>query len=74
MISNFEIAVADLVMEKRRFLNITQEQLDRRMGFEGAFIGKVESHKSGLNLDHINKLAQVFNCSPKDLIPNNYIE
>jgi ribosome-binding protein aMBF1 (putative translation factor) len=74
MISNFEKSVAFLIMNKRRDLGLTQEQLDTAMGFKGSFIGKVESYVKSVNLDHINKLAIIFNCSPKELIPEKYIK
>mgnify|MGYP000902527010 CR=1 FL=1 len=74
MISNFEKAVSVIVMEKLRSKGITQSELDSKMGFEGSYVGQILSYKRAFNLEHINKLAKIFNCSPKELIPENYIE
>jgi transcriptional regulator with XRE-family HTH domain len=74
MISNFELAVADLIVQKRRDLGLTQAYVNDALGFEGGYIGKIESHIKGANLDHINMLAKIFNCSPRELIPETHIE
>ena len=53
--------------------SISQAELAFRMGVSNGFIGKVESFKydTKYNLNHINKLADIFNCSPKDFLPTN---
>lgn len=41
-----------------------------------SFIRDVESDStdSKYNLNHINEFAKVFNCSPKDFLPDEFFE
>ena len=74
MISNFLKEVTKLVLVKRKDAGISQEQLARQLLVDTSFISNVESNRKHYNLDHINKLSKLFNCSPRELIPNDHIE
>ena len=41
-----------------------------------AFIGRVESPRTPAkwNLDHLNKLAEILNCSPREFLPDHIIK
>ncbi len=68
--------VVDKVKEMRISNNYSQIDLAVLLDVSNGFIGKIESNKftTKYNLSHINKLAKVFNCSPKDFLPDSFIE
>nr|WP_262897882.1 MULTISPECIES: helix-turn-helix transcriptional regulator [unclassified Pedobacter] len=59
----------------RESKNYSQSELAFRLGVSNGFVGQVESLRSPskYNLDHIDKLAEIFDCSPKDFMPDNPI-
>lgn len=63
--------VIDQVRTKRIELDWTQDDLSAASGLSQGFIGDVESGKreKKYNFKHINIFAKVFNCSPKDFLP-----
>jgi len=71
MLSKIELYVIDKVREIRTEKNISQLELADRIGVSPGFIGQVESFKQNAkyNLNHINKIAEVLNVSPKELLP-----
>lgn len=71
-ISKIEQHVIDFVKSKRISLNISQAELALLLNISAGFIGKVESsnYSSKYNLNHINKLSEIFKCSPKDFLPS----
>ncbi|HEY1018624.1 MAG TPA: helix-turn-helix transcriptional regulator [Sediminibacterium sp.] len=50
---------------------MSQADLAFKLGVSYGFIGQVESKKfpSKYNIDHLDKLAFIFKCSPKDFLP-----
>jgi transcriptional regulator with XRE-family HTH domain len=69
--STIELYVINKVREKRIEKNISQAHLAYLLNVSRGFIGKVESekHASKYNINHINNLAKIFGCSPKDFMP-----
>lgn len=63
------------VKRKRQEKNMSQAELAFQLGVSPGFIGNVESGNYGkkYNLNHINRLARIFECSPKDFLPENYL-
>jgi transcriptional regulator with XRE-family HTH domain len=64
--------VIDRVRDKRLENNLTQEELSIKAGFRSnGFVGQAESHNYNkrYNIQHINKFAEIFKCSPKDFLP-----
>lgn len=59
------------VKELREEKNITQEQLSLAIGKNITFISQIEapSKRAKYNINHLNKIAEIFNCSPKDFWP-----
>jgi transcriptional regulator with XRE-family HTH domain len=59
----------------REQANLSQSELAFKLGVSNGFVGQVESMKSAskYNLNHIDKLSVIFNCSPKEFLPDNPI-
>ena len=69
-----DIYVIEKVKEMRIERRISQEDLSIALGFKSnGFVGQVESlkHIKKYNLHHINNIAKLFNCSPRDLLPDS---
>lgn len=51
--------------------SITQIALSQKLNMSDSFVGHVETPKrrAKYNLNHLNSLAKVFKCSPKDFMP-----
>ncbi len=71
--SDIELFVIRKVKELREAKGISQAQLAHLLDFSIGFIGQIESPKypAKYNLNHINKLAEIFGCSPKDFLPDS---
>ncbi|WP_232324668.1 helix-turn-helix domain-containing protein [Pedobacter cryoconitis] len=71
--SEIELFAIKKVKALREEANFSQSELAFRLGVSNGFIGQVESNKfpAKYNLDHIDKLAVIFNCSPKDFLPEH---
>lgn len=67
--------VIDMVRYMRMECGISQKDLAFALDLSIGFIGDIESSKSRAkyNLAHINKLAEIFGCSPKDFLPQQPI-
>ncbi len=74
--TNIEQYVIDKVREKRLKLKISQAELARILDVSEGFIGNVENpkYRAKYNLNHINMLAKVFKCSPRDFLPKEPVK
>ena len=74
--SKFEIVVADRVRELRLARGLSQYDVSVLLATSSSFIGQVEvtHHPSKYNLNHLNKLALAWNCSPQVFLPEKGIE
>ncbi len=72
-ISHIEQFVINKVKEKRIKLDLTQADLADELKMSKGFIGNVESpkYRAKYSLEHLNKLAKIFKCSPKDFLPKD---
>lgn len=70
-ITKFENYIIQKVKKRRQELKISQKNLAFMLDFSIGFIGKIESPKYSTKwkLDHLNELAKVLKCSPKDFLP-----
>ncbi|MGN7986487.1 MULTISPECIES: helix-turn-helix domain-containing protein [Pedobacter] len=70
--SEIEQFVIDKVREIRLLKKYGQKQLSLEMGLSGKFVGNVESTKTDdkYNLNHLNKIAEILECSIKDFFPD----
>ena len=71
MKSKIDLFVINKVKDLRNSREWAQLDLANEMGVSPGFIGQVESPKfaTKYNLQHINQLAKIFKCSPKDFLP-----
>lgn len=74
--SRIELFVIQKVKEKREREGMTQADLAFKLDVSLGFIGQVESsnYPAKYNLNHLNQLAEIFNCSPKDFLPENTLK
>jgi transcriptional regulator with XRE-family HTH domain len=69
--SEFDLAVIDRVKKMRLENKMSQAVLATKLGLSDAFIGQIESprSKSKYSIEQLNLLAEIFQCSPKDFLP-----
>ncbi len=70
-LTKIEKHVIDRVKEKRNEFNLTQIALSQKLNMSDSFVGHVETPKrrAKYNLNHLNALAKLFKCSPRDFLP-----
>jgi transcriptional regulator with XRE-family HTH domain len=70
--TDIELFVINKVKERREHAKLSQSELAVKLDVSNGFIGQAESSKSPTkyNLNHLNKLAVIFNCSLKDFMPD----
>jgi len=64
--------VIEVVKQKRIEKGYSQKELAYQLDLSLGFIGDVENpkYRAKYNLNHINELAKIFDCSPKDFLPD----
>lgn len=67
--------IIDRVREKREEKELSQEKLAFELGFESqGYISKIESvnpkYDDSYNVNHLNEIAKILGCSPKDFWPD----
>jgi transcriptional regulator with XRE-family HTH domain len=67
--------VIEKVKEMREEKNLSQADLAFELGVSVGFIGQVESprYAAHYNLKHLNDLAKILKCSPRDFLPKKSI-
>ena len=73
--SDIEAYVISKVKEMREQRKLSQSELAVELNVSNGFIGQAESSNSPTkyNLNHLNKLAIIFDCSIKDFMPDKPI-
>lgn len=71
MLTKIELHIIQRVKELREQRGMTQMELSLRLGKGVGFIGDIEapSKKAKYNINHLNEIAKVFECSPKEFWP-----
>lgn len=71
--TEIDLYVIEKVKEMREKAQLRQIDLAQHLGVADSFISNVESNKrrDKYNIRHLNELAKIFNCSPKDFWPEN---
>ncbi len=74
--TRFDIAIADRVRDMRLERGFTQRYIASVLGVSPGFIGQVESTNSETkySLSQLNRLAKEFECSPREFLPDKFIE
>ncbi|WCT14436.1 helix-turn-helix domain-containing protein [Mucilaginibacter jinjuensis] len=69
--SEIDLYIINKVKAYRAENNMSQAVLAIKLEVSDAFIGQIENprQRAKYNIAHLNKLAQIFNCSPKDFMP-----
>lgn len=59
------------VKEKRLEHGYSQIVLSQKLNMSDSFVGHVETprRRAKYNLNHLNQLARIFRCSPRDFLP-----
>lgn len=74
--TKFENAVVERVRELRFEKGFSQEYIADVLKVDKSFIGQIETptHPSKYNFNHLNKLAKEMGCSPKEFMPDRFIQ
>ncbi|MEN5085735.1 helix-turn-helix transcriptional regulator [Sphingobacterium faecium] len=74
--SLIEFEIVSLVRKKRKDLNMSQAKIAALIQVSAGYIGQIEmqSSDSMYSYDQLNRLALLFNCSPKEFLPEEPIE
>lgn len=74
--TKIEQFVIDKVRSERIKNNLSQIDIADFLEVSPGFISSIESFKgkAKYNLNHINKLSELFKCSPQDFLPIKYLE
>ncbi|OJY84651.1 MAG: transcriptional regulator [Sphingobacteriales bacterium 40-81] len=69
--TKIEKYVIEKVKEKRDAAGWSQILLSQKLSMSDSFVSHVETPKrrAKYNLNHLNALAKIFKCSPKDFFP-----
>lgn len=75
-LTKIEKYVIEKVKEKREEAGYTQIVLSQKLNMSDSFVGHVETPKrrAKYNVNHVNALAKIFKCSPKDFMPDKPLE
>lgn len=70
-ISTIEQYVIDAVRQKRKEKGVSQRELAYLLDVSVSFIGEIESGRTRAkyNLNHLNEIAKILDCSPRDFLP-----
>jgi len=69
--TKIESFIIERVKEKRIEKGWSQILLSQKLNMSDSFVGHVETpnRRAKYNVNHINALAKLFKCSPKDFLP-----
>lgn len=70
--TEIEIFIIEKVKEMRLQRDISQLALSQKLSMNDSFVSHVESEKrrAKYKISHLNEIAKVFGCSPKDFWPD----
>jgi transcriptional regulator with XRE-family HTH domain len=70
--TKIEQYIITAVKERRLAKNISQKEIAYFLDVSLGFIGNVENpkYRAKYNLNHLNELAKILDCSPKDFLPD----
>lgn len=64
------------VRKRREELAMSQEDVSLELGLSSTFVNHVESfrYRTKYNIHHLNKLAEILDCSISDFLPPRYLK
>lgn len=70
--SDIEKYVISEVRKRRVKMGISQKDLAYLLETSTGFIGNIENpkYRAKYNLNHLNELAKILKCSPRDFLPD----
>jgi len=70
--SKIDLYIISQVKKKRELEDIQQDDIAIHLNVSPGFISHVESpyQRAKYNTSHLNELAKLFKCSPKDFFPD----
>jgi transcriptional regulator with XRE-family HTH domain len=73
LLSLIEQHVVNVVRDKRIEKGWSQKELAYQLDVSIGFIGDIENpkYRAKYNLNHINELAKIFECSPREFLPED---
>lgn len=73
LLSPIEKYIIEKVKERRQALGLSQMALSQKLEMTDTFVSHVETttRRAKYNINHINSLAKVLECSPKDFWPDH---
>jgi len=73
--TELDLYIVAKVKELRLKNKMSQAVIATKLNLSNGFFAQIENpkHRAKYNLTHINNLAKIFNCSPKDFLPENPI-
>lgn len=73
--SDIDLYIIDVIKKLRTKHKLSQAMLAVKLDVSDAFIGQIENPKDRCkySMDQLNKLAQIFDCSPRDFLPEKPI-
>jgi len=71
LISKIDYYIIEKVRNMRLEKGLSQMALSQKIGMSSSFVSHVESAKrrAKYNTNHLNEIAKILECSPKDFLP-----
>lgn len=74
MRTNIDIYVIDKVREMRNKRELSQKDLSYATNHTKSFVSNRENGSEKYNIAHLNEIAIVLKCSPKDFLPDQPLD
>lgn len=73
--SKIDWYIINKVRDMRTQKGMSQDDVAVHLDLTAGFIGHIESpnYRAKYNIEHLNELAKLFGCSPKDFLPEKPI-
>jgi transcriptional regulator with XRE-family HTH domain len=70
-----DLYIIERVRQMREANGVSQEVLAEHIGVTAGYVGQIESpkYRAKYNIYHLNSIAQLFKCSPRDFLPEKPI-
>ena len=75
MKSAIELYIVQKVKEQRKKRKMSQRYLADFLNVSQSFIRNIENENddTAYNIDHLNEIAKIFDCSIRDFFPEKYL-